>query len=116
MARIQHISARGEKIDFDLLHNNNQYAVAVGNVSMNARGDRLGPGGKIIQKVEDIKVVPQDESYNTNNPNAVAMVSIKDDLSQPKDPAEFLEELAKDHRKEQAKKTASKRKIVDSDK
>jgi hypothetical protein len=36
----------------------NEMTVAVGNVKVNARGDELGPGGKIIRKVEDTIAVP----------------------------------------------------------
>jgi hypothetical protein len=31
----------------------NEMTMAVGNVKVNARGDELGPGGKIIKKRED---------------------------------------------------------------
>ena len=44
----------GKEIDLDQLRIKNESTLAVGNVRMNARGDELGPGGKIIKKREDI--------------------------------------------------------------
>jgi hypothetical protein len=44
----------------------NEMTVAVGNARVNARGDELGPGGKIIKKREEIM-----NEYYSNNPNAV---------------------------------------------
>lgn len=49
---------QGKEIDMTKLVMQNEMTVAVGNVKVNARGDELGPGGKIIRKVEDIMQVP----------------------------------------------------------
>jgi len=38
----------------DLLRKKNELTPAVGNSRVNARGDELGPGGKIIRSREDI--------------------------------------------------------------
>ena len=38
----------------ELLAQKNELTPAIGNVRVNARGDELGPGGKIIRKREDI--------------------------------------------------------------
>ena len=46
-------SMQGKEIDMDKLIQVNETVPAVGNVRMNARGDELGPGGKIIKKRED---------------------------------------------------------------
>lgn len=45
---------QGREIDMDLLRKKNELVPAVGNARVNARGDELGPGGKIIRKREDI--------------------------------------------------------------
>jgi hypothetical protein len=47
-------SMQGKEIDMEKLRNQNELTVAVGNVKVNARGDELGPGGKIIKKREDV--------------------------------------------------------------
>jgi hypothetical protein len=47
-------SMQGKEIDLDKLRLRNETTVAVGNARVNARGDQLGPGGKIIKKREDL--------------------------------------------------------------
>jgi len=44
---------QGKEIDLDKLRIKNETTLAVGNVRMNARGDELGPNGKIIRKREE---------------------------------------------------------------
>jgi hypothetical protein len=46
-------SMQGKEIDLDKLRIKNENTLAVGNAKMNARGDELGPGGKIIRKREE---------------------------------------------------------------
>jgi len=57
---------QGKQIDMDLLRKRNELTPAVGNARVNARGDELGPGGKIIKKREDIV----KEHYRTSQPVA----------------------------------------------
>lgn len=52
--RKQYKSMQGVSIDMDLLRQRNELTPAVGNVRVNARGDELGPGGKIIKKREEV--------------------------------------------------------------
>ncbi len=47
-------SMQGKEVDMSKLALQNEMTVAVGNVRVNARGDELGPGGKIVKKREDI--------------------------------------------------------------
>jgi hypothetical protein len=47
-------SMRGKAVDMDLLMKKNELTPAVGNAKVNARGDRLGPGGQIVKKREDL--------------------------------------------------------------
>jgi hypothetical protein len=49
-----HKTMQGKTIDMGKLISQNEMTVAVGNMKVNARGDRLGPGGKIIQTREEI--------------------------------------------------------------
>jgi hypothetical protein len=46
-------TARGAEIDMLKLVNQNEMTPAVGNMKVNARGDKLGPNGQIIQRRED---------------------------------------------------------------
>lgn len=59
-----HRSMQGREIDIDKLRQRNETTLAVGNVKVNARGDELGPGGKIVRKREDIA-----EEYYTGQKN-----------------------------------------------
>ena len=55
---------QGKEIDLDKLRNRNESVLAVGNARVNARGDEIGPGGKIIRKREDVV-----SEYFTGKPN-----------------------------------------------
>jgi len=67
MARLYR-SARGKIVDMEKLRQAGEREVAMtgGSQHVNARGDELGPGGRIIRTREEII-----KSYNRNNPNAV---------------------------------------------
>jgi hypothetical protein len=56
---------RGKEIDLEKLSLRNETTPAVGNVRVNARGDELGPGGKIIKTREQIL----EEYYKKNSRN-----------------------------------------------
>ncbi len=45
---------QGRQVDMDLLRQKNELTPAVGNAKVNARGDELGPGGKIIKTREQV--------------------------------------------------------------
>ena len=47
-------SMQGKPVDMNKLINLNETTPAVGNMKVNARGDELGAGGKIIRKREEI--------------------------------------------------------------
>lgn len=64
-------SAMGVEIDIGQFIQKNEKAIAIGNARMNARGDKLGPGGKIVKTKEQII-----QEYYENNPNAVQKVSL----------------------------------------
>ncbi len=49
-----HRSMQGKEVDMQKLVMANEMTLAVGNVKVNARGDELGPGGKIVKKREDV--------------------------------------------------------------
>jgi hypothetical protein len=63
-------TANGKIIDMDLLRQKNELTPAVGNARVNARGDELGPGGKIIRSKEEILkdfYAQAEASANQNN-------------------------------------------------
>jgi hypothetical protein len=47
-------SMRGKEIDMEKLTLKNELQLAVGNMKVNARGDEIGPGGKIVRTREEI--------------------------------------------------------------
>jgi hypothetical protein len=59
-------SMQGKVVDMEKLAARNELTPAIGNVRVNARGDELGPGGKIIRKREEIMA-----EYYSKNPNAM---------------------------------------------
>lgn len=57
---------RGQVIDMDaLVSGSNPRSSAIGNMGINAKGDKLGPGGTIKQKSED-----RVREYYQNNPRS----------------------------------------------
>lgn len=59
-------SMQGKIVDIDKLIKRNELTPAVGNAKVNARGDELGPGGKIIRKREEVV----RDYYDGNRPVA----------------------------------------------
>lgn len=59
-------SVRGKEIDMEKLSLRHEKTPAVGNAKVNARGDQLGPGGKIVKTREEIMA-----DYYAKNPNAL---------------------------------------------
>jgi hypothetical protein len=58
-----HRSANGKAVDMDMLRQRNELTPAVGNARVNARGDELGAGGKIVRKKEELL-----KDYYDSNP------------------------------------------------
>ena len=58
-------SMQGRDVDMEKLMRQHELMPAVGNARVNARGDELGPGGKILRKREDVMA-----EYYENNPKA----------------------------------------------
>lgn len=83
---------QGREIDMDALLEKNELMPAVGNVRVNARGDELGPGGKIVKKREEVIA-----AYYENNPNA---------LPDPQFPPKVAKQVVE--QKEKSKKASSK--------
>jgi hypothetical protein len=50
---------QGKTVDMHKLVMQNEMTLAVGNVKVNARGDQIGPGGKIIKAASTTLPVPE---------------------------------------------------------
>ncbi len=59
-------SAQGKSVDIDSLRLQNETAIAVGNMNVNARGDVLGRGGKVVKTREQV----MKDYYALNTPVA----------------------------------------------
>jgi hypothetical protein len=71
---VQRRTNKGQVIDMDALTIKGEHEVALGNMRVNAKGDKLGDGGKVVQAKEEVA-----REYYANNPKAVVQsVSIKD--------------------------------------
>jgi hypothetical protein len=78
-------SMQGKQIDMDLLRQKNELTPAVGNAKVNARGDELGPGGKIIRTREQI--LSDHQTNHPGVPNEIAVAKPKkDEMAQESDP------------------------------
>jgi hypothetical protein len=101
---------QGKTLDIGAIMAQNETTIALGNASMNARGDIIGPGGQVVKRKEQVA-----QEYHKRNPNAVKTVSLKE--LQPDvflSPAEAVTEARKEIAAKQAIVTKG-RKIVDSD-
>lgn len=56
---------QGKSVDMEKLMSQHELMPAIGNVRVNARGDELGRGGKIVKKREEVLA-----EYYENNPKA----------------------------------------------
>ena len=69
----RYVSKRGVFVDVEAYLAKYGNEIAAGDANVNARGDKVGRGGKVITKVED-----RAKAYYRDNPKAVKRVSIKD--------------------------------------
>ena len=60
-------TAQGRQLDIETIRLQNELVPALGNMKVNARGDQLGPGGKVVKTREQI----MDEFYRTGNSQVV---------------------------------------------
>jgi hypothetical protein len=64
MSKRVYRTSLGQEIDMDKLRLQNEEAIAVGNMKVNARGDELGPGGSVV----GTKKKAMADYYNLNTP------------------------------------------------
>lgn len=74
-------TANGRQINLDALIAQNEKSIAVGNMKVNARGDQLGPGGKIETQKE--KVIA--DYYKLNTPTAIDNLPVSQQPNRKKD-------------------------------
>lgn len=79
-------SAMGKVIDMDSIKLANEEVIAVGNMKVNARGDELGFGGKVVKTRNQV----MDEYYRLNTPTVED--SIPNLVEDNPDPAPVVQE------------------------
>ena len=95
---------QGKKIDMDTLRQRNELTPAVGNARVNARGDELGPGGKIIKKRDDVI-----RDYYEEHPQAAP-----DEVAQVEQPVEEVAEPVQTKAQKKSVENAKKAKAVEA--
>jgi hypothetical protein len=72
-------TAKGKMVDMDQVKLSNENVIAVGNMKVNARGDKLGPGGEVVatrnQIMDQVYAVdhqPVGQGYSPNDPEVHA--------------------------------------------
>jgi hypothetical protein len=76
-------TARGRELDMNKLVNQNELTIAVGNAKVNARGDKLGPNGQVIQRREEVQrendavIIPDQFSVQKPAPASKSNASVK---------------------------------------
>lgn len=109
---VLHRTMRGKTLDLQALGAANEGTIAVtgGGMSMNARGDILGPGGKVVKKIEQIQ-----EEYEGVSGGVKQRISVADSNKMKKfalkrqflTPEELQNQMAKlEAEKAKAKKIA----------
>ena len=98
MSKRVYTTANGKRINIDAVISQNEESIAIGNMKVNARGDELGPGGKIERTREKV----MSDYYKLNTPVAtdhtpVARVAPKQDLVDDwVEPIQVQEEIKSD--------------------
>jgi hypothetical protein len=65
-------TANGKRINIDAIVSQNEESIAVGNMRVNARGDELGPGGRVERTREKVMA----DYYKLNTPVATDRVPV----------------------------------------
>jgi hypothetical protein len=95
-----HRTARGIPVDMDRLRLANEQTIAVGNMKVNARGDQLGPGGKIIKTRQQVMAeknklkgpIADNSKAIAESMNAVGQEPIDIEILDPQEVAPIIEE------------------------
>lgn len=66
MSKRVYKTANGKRINIDAIVSQNEESIAIGNMRVNARGDELGPGGRIERTREKVMA----DYYKLNTPVA----------------------------------------------
>jgi len=90
-------TARGKMVDMDKVKLSNEQVIAVGNMKINARGDKLGANGQIEMSKNQImdQVFAVDEGYSPNDPSNFNKLKANMDASKAKELHDLANNLVK---------------------
>ena len=99
-----HRTARGIPVDMDRLRLSNEQTIAVGNMKVNARGDQLGPGGKIIKTRQQVMAeknklkgpIADNSKAVAESMSAVGQEPVAIEIFEPQEIAPIVEESPAD--------------------
>ena len=102
---------KGKAIDIEAIRAANEMAIAAGNMGVNAKGDKLGPGGEIIETTHD-RVI---KNY-VKTPGINKKVSLKQEFNKKEEKEVFQDSAMltpkKKPTKKAEKKTAKKKSTI----
>ena len=84
MAKKEYKTASGKRIDFDTMQLKGEEVIAVGNMGVNARGDKLGTGGTVEKTREEV-MADYYRIHNGTIPEDRPILSPDDDPAGPMD-------------------------------
>jgi hypothetical protein len=79
MSKRVYTTANGKRINIDSILAQNEESIAVGNMRVNARGDELGPGGRIERTREKVMA----DYYKLNTPVATDLKPMPRETPKP---------------------------------
>jgi hypothetical protein len=79
MSKRVYTTATGKRINIDAIVAQNEESIAIGNMRVNARGDELGPGGRIERTRERVMA----DYYKLNTPVATDHMPVARETPKP---------------------------------
>jgi len=104
MSKRVYTTANGKRINIDAIVSQNEESIAVGNMRVNARGDELGPGGRIERTREKVMA----DYYKLNTPVATDLKPMPRETSRPDLVDDWVEPVVEPQKESQEPEPASK--------
>ena len=99
---------RGHPIDMEALRQINEKSIAMGNMGVNAKGDKLGPGGKVVQTAQQRTRIHYTTPQSTSKGVSIKGDEVADALFPEETKTKTLDKTtAKDEPKKKNKKEGS---------
>ena len=104
MSKRVYTTANGKRINIDAIVSQNEESIAIGNMRVNARGDELGPGGRIERTREKVMA----DYYKLNTPVATDLKPMPRETSKPDLVDDWVEPVVEPQKESQEHEPASK--------